>query len=102
MPPSYHEAISMSETQRRSDIVEEKWTCTICTFQNHHLMDICETCEMPRISGIKITGSSYHPLLENNHLQRASSVPTNDNNNSNNNKNNQSSNSNNVMHATAL
>ncbi|XP_069699931.1 TGF-beta-activated kinase 1 and MAP3K7-binding protein 3-like isoform X2 [Periplaneta americana] len=25
------------------------WTCTECTFQNHPLLDKCETCEMPRI-----------------------------------------------------
>lgn len=25
------------------------WTCTQCTFQNHPLLDKCETCEMPRL-----------------------------------------------------
>lgn len=72
-----------------NSISEEKWTCTICTFQNHHLMDICETCEMPRVSGIKITSSSFRPLLENNQLQGA----TNDSN---------SNNNSNVIQATAL
>lgn len=78
-PPSYNEAIAMRETDKvpRRDVnsIEEKWTCSICTFRNHHLMDICETCEMPRVSGIRITASSFRPLLENNHLQGAS-VPT--------------------------
>ncbi|KAL7024392.1 hypothetical protein ACKWTF_013021 [Chironomus riparius] len=85
-PPSYHEAVTMRETERipRRDVnsIDEKWTCTICTFQNHHLMDICETCEMPRVSGIKITSSSFRPMLENNQLQGA----TNDSNSNNSNE----------------
>ena len=27
---------------------EEFWACLACTFQNNHLMDHCEVCEMPR------------------------------------------------------
>ena len=27
---------------------EECWACLACTFQNNHLMDHCEVCEMPR------------------------------------------------------
>lgn len=106
VPPSYNEAVAMRQTDRIprrdansiSDIAEERWICKICTFQNHHLMDICETCEMPRVSGIKITSSSFCPMLENNRLQQSASLPTNDNNANTKNSNNKS----NVMQASAL
>uniref|UniRef100_A0A1B6CJY8 RanBP2-type domain-containing protein n=3 Tax=Clastoptera arizonana TaxID=38151 RepID=A0A1B6CJY8_9HEMI len=28
---------------------EPNWTCHVCTFRNHPLLDKCEQCEMPRI-----------------------------------------------------
>jgi len=38
------------------------WTCTQCTFQNHPLLDKCETCEMPRL--LLGTDTCYcHPTL---------------------------------------
>jgi hypothetical protein len=37
------------------------WTCTQCTFQNHPLLDKCETCEMPRL--LLGTDTCYcHPI----------------------------------------
>lgn len=105
-PPSYNEVMHsirnepqrspvMRESNSYSNIVDEKWTCTMCTFQNHGLLNLCEACEMPRVQGITITSSSYRPLNQNNHLQGASSVPTNDSNNNNNNNNH-------IIQATAL
>ncbi|XP_021936794.1 TGF-beta-activated kinase 1 and MAP3K7-binding protein 3-like isoform X2 [Zootermopsis nevadensis] len=44
-PPSSHLPPS-----RPADSAEgPHWTCSQCTFQNHPLLDKCETCEMPRI-----------------------------------------------------
>lgn len=91
-PPSYNDV--MRQTERHSPIDsnlindDNKWTCSICTFRNHCLLNICEACEMPRVQGITITSSSFRPL-EHNHLQ-GSSVATNDNKSSS------------VVHATAL
>lgn len=37
------------------------WICTQCTFQNHPLLDKCETCEMPRL--LLGTDTCYcHPI----------------------------------------
>lgn len=100
-PPSYTEAMRDSDRNRTtgdssSTSVDEKWTCLMCTFQNHIEMPMCEACEMPRrdISGIRITSSSFHPLLENNRLQSAPPPPTT--------KDNSSTNNSNVMQASAL
>ncbi|CAO1426389.1 unnamed protein product [Diamesa serratosioi] len=118
LPPSYSDVMrenniinrnlsmnSNSQTnvdlqQRRSESQEDedyengqKWTCNMCTFLNHELMSSCEQCEMPRVTGIKITSSHYRPLRQNNQFQQASPTnstalpaspvvtPTNDSNN---------------------
>lgn len=66
---------STTTTTTRSMMIQpaddEKWTCSMCTFRNHSLLQICEACELPKVEGIKITSSSYRPLLQNNQLQRA-------------------------------
>lgn len=79
-PPSYNEVMmrgnSNSTPSPRPTSNDEKWTCGLCTFQNHSLLQICEACELPRLQGITVTSSSYRPLLQNNQMQR-SSVATN-------------------------
>lgn len=75
-PSSMNNNRSMrSHYQQPAD--DEKWTCSMCTFRNHCLLQICEACELPRVQGITVTSTSYHPLLQNNQLQRANT--TNDN-----------------------
>lgn len=97
-PPSYHE-VMMRETghnqqQMDSNLVDDKWTCSICTYQNHYLINMCEACEMPRIQGIKITASSFRPFPQQHNQMQGASVPNNDNNSNNNTSN--------VIQATAL
>ncbi|CAO1425070.1 unnamed protein product [Diamesa tonsa] len=93
---------NVDQQQRRSESQEnedyengQKWTCNMCTFLNHELMSSCEQCEMPRVTGIKITSSHYRPLNQHNQYQQASPnntatppiplspivTPTNDSNN---------------------
>ena len=94
---------NVDQQQRRSESQEDedyengqKWTCNMCTFLNHELMSSCEQCEMPRVTGIKITSSHYRPLnRQHNQYQQASPnnsatppsplspivTPTNDSNN---------------------
>lgn len=72
---------------------ENEWSCSMCTFHNHPLLNQCEQCDMPRVhQGIKITRSSYRPLKrENNQLQGSSSSANNSpecDANTNNNNNN--------------
>lgn len=76
-PPSYTDV--MRETGRTSslpnlvdDDSERDWSCSMCTFLNHPLLNQCEQCDMPRVQGIRITSSSYRPLRQNNQLQGAS------------------------------
>jgi len=49
--------------QARTQIEEDKWECSECTFANHPSLDTCEMCEMPRITfGSDQTGSCFcHP-----------------------------------------
>lgn len=79
-PPSYNEVMLRgnslpSPRPISSDAAEDKWTCSMCTFRNHSLLQICEACDLPRLQGIQVTSSSYRPLLQNNQMQR--SVQTN-------------------------
>lgn len=51
------------------------WTCNMCTFRNHPLLNKCEQCEMPRISGtIQITSTQFTPPpLQKMNYQKSSS-----------------------------
>lgn len=42
-------ARSHMSTTSTSTTSESKWSCPMCTFQNHPLLDKCEQCEMARI-----------------------------------------------------
>ncbi|KAG5669930.1 hypothetical protein PVAND_000220 [Polypedilum vanderplanki] len=72
-PPSYHDVMRGATEQQRlpidSNLINDdsKWTCTICTFQNHSLLNICETCEMPRVQAFHLTDSNVLLLSANQH-----------------------------------
>lgn len=77
--------VDQQQQQRRSESQEDedydygqKWTCNMCTFLNHELMSSCEQCEMPRVTGIKITSSHYRPLnqLHNQYQQTSPNTTT--------------------------
>lgn len=106
-PPSYNDVMRESRlaaTSSLPNLVDDddengqiSWPCSICTFQNHPLLNQCEQCDMPRLSqGIKITSHSYRPLRQNNNLQSSSSSfsTNNDNSNLDNNSNNNNASSN--------
>lgn len=85
-PPSYNEVMRESGrttvTNSLPNLAEDEgeWSCSMCTFLNYPLLNNCEQCEMPRIQGIRITGSSYRPFRQNNNLQGASVATNHDNN----------------------
>jgi len=76
----------------------QTWACNMCTFQNHPLLKSCEQCDMPKVTGIVVTATSYRPLWENNNLQRSASVVPSTSSTT---TNHDAANSN-VVHATAL
>ncbi|XP_063696280.1 TGF-beta-activated kinase 1 and MAP3K7-binding protein 2 [Culicoides brevitarsis] len=43
------------------------WRCSVCTFQNHPLLNKCEQCEQPRnpLGTIHITAAHFEPRFEN-------------------------------------
>lgn len=47
-----------SEENRRDDT----WKCSRCTFENHHALDFCEVCEMPRSSFVQGRDTAHRPL----------------------------------------
>jgi len=58
--------------QARTQIEEDKWECSECTFANHPSLDTCEMCEMPRITlGSHHTGTCFcHPSLPSHPLHK--------------------------------
>ncbi|KAH0946717.1 hypothetical protein HN011_000526 [Eciton burchellii] len=45
-PPAWRPQQSADDREERS---EPSWVCTMCTFDNHPLMNKCEECDMPRL-----------------------------------------------------
>uniref|UniRef100_A0A336KM84 CSON012364 protein n=1 Tax=Culicoides sonorensis TaxID=179676 RepID=A0A336KM84_CULSO len=69
-----------ADDYRISSNMESSWTCGICTFQNHPLLNKCEQCEQPRNpSGtIQITAAHFEPRFENVQYQQQANTNNND------------------------
>lgn len=67
-PSDFHSVHSCNDTN--NDNIP--WICSVCTFQNHPLLNKCEQCEQPRNpSGtIQITAAHFEPRFENVHYQQ--------------------------------
>lgn len=56
-PPAWRPQQSMTAVDNdRDERSEPSWVCTMCTFDNHPLMNKCEECDMPRL--LNPSGSS--------------------------------------------
>lgn len=63
------------ERSNSQDADGPSWTCSMCTFQNHPLLNQCEECNLPRIQTragtIQITSSNFQPLRQNVNFQQS-------------------------------
>jgi len=48
-PPAWRPQQSTTAADDREERSEPSWVCTMCTFDNHPLMNKCEECDMPRL-----------------------------------------------------
>lgn len=48
-PPVWRPEQSMIVNDDREERDGPSWVCTMCTFDNHPLMNKCEECDMPRL-----------------------------------------------------
>lgn len=48
-PPAWRPEHSTISDNDRDERDEPSWVCTMCTFDNHPLMNKCEECDMPRL-----------------------------------------------------
>lgn len=70
-PPRYtpldivNSSNNSATTDNANDILS--WICSVCTFQNHPLLNKCEQCEQPRnpLGTIQITAAHFEPRFEN-------------------------------------
>ncbi|EGI58298.1 Mitogen-activated protein kinase kinase kinase 7-interacting protein 2 [Acromyrmex echinatior] len=63
-PPAWRSEQPASDNDRE-ERDEPSWVCTMCTFDNHPLMNKCEECDMPRLLNRSSAGiSSGKPARE--------------------------------------
>lgn len=50
-PPAWRpeQPTTIANDNDRDERDEPSWVCTMCTFDNHPLMNKCEECDMPRL-----------------------------------------------------
>lgn len=63
-PPAWRSEQPANDNDRE-ERDEPSWVCTMCTFDNHPLMNKCEECDMPRLLNRSSAGiSSGKPTRE--------------------------------------